>query len=188
MRCVKEKKTVLVQTVDHDVLVILIANFSLFDSLSQGFEIFIRFGHVKHNQILNVRELGFAFGAQRCTALSLWVFLTGCDSTSSMRGRSKRTAFSAGNKSGDVTTQAMVELMQQPFMTLRLDSVQFRVLEASFITLYGGGAESINKQCQMIFCQRNQNPELIPPTQNALFHHFQRELYQASMRGSAKCY
>jgi len=32
----EEKKTVLVQTVDSDVVVILIAHLSLFDSLSQG--------------------------------------------------------------------------------------------------------------------------------------------------------
>jgi len=54
-------------------------------------------------------------------------------------------------------------------------------LEAFFVTMHGGGAESINEQCQKIFCQRNQNPELIPPTQNALFHHYQRALYQASV-------
>jgi len=86
MRCVKEKKPVLVQTVDYDVVVILIAHFSLFDSLSQGCEIFISFGHGKHNGILNIRDLSIALGVQRCTTLLLWVGLTGYDSTSSMRG------------------------------------------------------------------------------------------------------
>jgi len=66
-------------------------------------------------------EMSIAFGVQWCTALPLWDALTSCDSTSSMRGRSKRTAFSARNKSGDVMTLAKVELMQQPFMMLRLD-------------------------------------------------------------------
>jgi len=35
-----------------------------------------------------------------------------------------------------VTRLAMVELMQQPFMTLRLDSVQLRALVAFFVNMY----------------------------------------------------
>ena len=74
--------------------------------------------------------------------------------------------------------------MQQPFTILRLDSVQFNILE-TFFAVYGGGAENINDQREKIFCYHNSNPELIPPTQNALFHHCQRALYQASVWVSA---
>jgi hypothetical protein len=102
-----------------------------------------------------------------------------------MKGRSKRTAFNAWNKSGDVVMQAMVEMMQQPFTKLTLDSVQFMALEALFVSIYGGCAENINEQRRKIFCQRNENPELIHPTQNAIFHHCQRALYQASVWVSA---
>jgi len=49
------------------------------------------------NQILNIREISIALGAQRCTTLPLWVAITGFVSTSSLRGRSKKTAFSAWN-------------------------------------------------------------------------------------------
>ena len=94
-------------------------------------------------------------------------------------------AFNAWKKSGDAVTQAMVELMHQPFTKLRLDSAQSMALEAFFVTVYGGDGKSINELRQKIFCQRNQNPELIPPTQNALFHHCQRALYQASVWASA---
>jgi len=44
-------KTVLAQTVNSDVVVILIGHFSLFASVSQGCEIFVRFGHSKFNSI-----------------------------------------------------------------------------------------------------------------------------------------
>jgi hypothetical protein len=47
-----------------------------------------------------------------------------------MRRRSKRMAFNAWKKSGDAVTQAMVELMHQPFTKLRLDSAQSMALEA----------------------------------------------------------
>jgi len=173
-----------VQT-DSDVVVILINHFTLFDSISRGCELLVSFGNGKHKRIINIMERSTALGIQRCIALPLWVALTGCDSTSSMRGRSKRTAFNAWNKSEDVATQAMVKLMQQPFTKLTLDSEQFKVLEAFFVNMYGGGAQHINDQRKMIFCQRNQNPELMPPTQNALFHHCQRALYQASVWVSA---
>ena len=181
----EEARTVLVKTVDSDVVVILITHFNLFERLSQECEVYVSFGSGKHNRILNIREMSTALGAQRCTALPLWVALTGCDSTSSMRGRSKRMAFNAWKKSGDAVTQAMVELMHQPFTKLRLDSAQSMALEAFFVTVYGGDGKSINELRQKIFCQRNQNPELIPPTQNALFHHCQRALYQASVWASA---
>ena len=76
--------------------------------------------------------------------------------------------------------------MQQPFTTLKLNSIQFLTLETFFVNMHGGGgAENINQQRRKIFCQRSQNPELIPPTQNALFHHCQRALYQASVWVSA---
>ena len=88
----EEARTVLVKTVDSDVVVILITHFNLFERLSQECEVYVSFGSGKHNRILNIREMSLALGAQRCTALPLWVALTGCDSTSSMRGRSKRMA------------------------------------------------------------------------------------------------
>ena len=175
----------LVQTVDSDVVVILISHFERFESTLQGCEVFVSFGHGKHNRIINIREVSTVLGVQRCTALPLWVSLTGCDSTSSLRGRSKRTAFNTWKKSEDAVTQAMVHLMQHPFTTLRVDSGQFKVLEAFFVAMYGGAVESINEQRKKIFCQRNQNPEVMPPTQNALFHHYQRALYQASVWASA---
>ena len=78
----------------------------------------------------------------------------------------------------DEVTQTMVKLMQQPLTILRLDSVQFKIVETVFVVVYGGGAENINDQREKIFCHRNSNPELIPPTQNALFHYCQRAIKQ----------
>ena len=68
-------KTVLVQTVDSDVVVILITHFNLFDSLSHECEVFVSFGNGKYKRILNIRLMSLALGVQRCTALPLWVTL-----------------------------------------------------------------------------------------------------------------
>lgn len=55
-----------------------------------------------------------------------------------------------------------------------------------FVSLYGGGpASTINDQRKEIFCHRNQNPDMLPPTQDALLQHCRRALYQASIWVSA---
>ena len=67
-------KTILVhcvQTVESDVVVILIHHFHRFDTLSQGCQLLVNFGNEKHNRILNIREMSVALGIQRCIALPL---------------------------------------------------------------------------------------------------------------------
>lgn len=102
---------VLVRTVDSDVVVILIKQFGHFNNISQNCKVFVCFGTGKNKSIIDISQLCNILGPDRSCALPLWVALTGCDSTSSMRGRSKRTAFNAWKNSPDEFTHAMIELM-----------------------------------------------------------------------------
>ena len=78
-------------------------------------------------------------------------------------------------------TECMVELLDSPFQPVQMDA-KFDALEELFIQIYGGGpASSINQVRKTIFCQRNQNVEMIPPSQNALFQHCRRAMFQASV-------
>ena len=181
----KVRIPVLVHTVDSDVIVILVTHFSRFDSCSPGCQLFVSFGYGKTRRVIDIQKVCQALGPQRCLAIPLWVALTGCDSTSSMRGRSKRTSFNEWKKSCAVVTSAMNKLLETPFSMLQMESQQFKQLESFFVDIYGGGSTSINEQRKEMFCHRNQNPEMIPPTQNALYHHCQRALYQASIWKSA---
>ena len=55
----------------------------------------------------------------------------------------------------------MVELLDSPFQPLQTDA-KFDALEEMFIQIYGGGqASSIYQVLKTIFCQRNQNVEMI---------------------------
>ena len=127
------------------------------------------------------QRLADALGVQRSAALPLFVTLTGCDSTSAIKGRSKRMCFSVWKKCSPRVTECMVELLDSPFQPLQMDT-KFDALEELFIQIYGGGQESsINQVRKTIFCQRNQNVEMIPPSQNALFHHCRRAMFQASV-------
>ena len=98
----------------------------------------MNYGIGKTQRIINIRELACALGVQRNAALSLFVTLTGCDSTSAMKGRSKRMCFSAWKKCSPRVTYCMVELLDSPFQTLQIDAM-FDALEELFIQIHGGG-------------------------------------------------
>ena len=78
-------------------------------------------------------------------------------------------------------TEYMVELRDSPFQPLQMDA-KFDAFEKLFIQIYGGGqVSSINQVRKTIFCQRNQNVEMTPPpSQNTLFQHCRRAMFQAS--------
>ena len=81
--------SILIKTSDSDVIVILIHHLQHFDTISTGCNITVNYGIGKTQRAINIRELACALGVQRSAALALFVTLTGCDSTSAMKGRSK---------------------------------------------------------------------------------------------------
>ena len=97
--------------------------------------------------------------------------------------------FSAWKKCSPRVTECMMELLDSPFQPLQMDA-KFDALEELFIQIYGGGqASSINQVRKKIFCQRIQNVEMIPPSQNALFQHCRRAMFQVSIWTTAHdCY
>ena len=142
----------------------------------------MNYGIGKTQRVINIRELACALGVQRSAALPLSVTLTGCDSTSAMERRSKIMCFSAWRKYSPRVTECMVELLGSQFQPLHLDA-KFDALEELFIQIQGGGqASSTNQVRKTIFCQRNHNVEMTPPpSQNALFQHCRRAMFQASV-------
>ena len=132
------------------------------DTISTGCNITVNYGIGKTRRVINIRELACAMGVQRSVALPLFVTLTGCDSTSALKGRSKIMCFSAWKKCSLRVTKCMVELLDSPLQYLQMDA-KFNALEELFIQIYGRGqVSSINQVRKTIFCQRNQNVEMIP--------------------------
>ena len=139
------------------MIVILIHHLQHFDTISTGCNITVNYGIGKTQRVINIRELACALGVQRSAALPLFVTLTGCDSTSAMKGHSKIMCFSAWKKCSPRVTECMMELLDSPFQPLQMDA-KFDTLEELFIQIYGGGqASSINQVRKTIFCQRIQN-------------------------------
>ena len=106
--------------------------------------------------------------------MRLFVTLTGCDLTSAMHEGA--LCFSAWKKCSPRVTENMVELLDSPLQPLQMVA-KFDALEELFIQIYGRGqVSSINQVRKTIFCQRNQNVDM-----NALFQHYQRTMFQASV-------
>ena len=90
---------VLVITSDSDVVVILIHHLRRsFDTIKPDCSITVNYGTGQTQRLINIRELADVLGCQRSVALPLFVSLTGCESTSAMKGRSKRICFNAWTK------------------------------------------------------------------------------------------
>ena len=82
--------SILIKTCDSYVIVILIHHLQHFDTISTGCNTTVNYGTGKTQRVINIRELACALGVQRSVDLPLFVTLTGYDSTSAMKGRSKR--------------------------------------------------------------------------------------------------
>ena len=106
--------SILIKTSDSDVIVILIQHLQHFDTISTVCNITVHYGIGKTQRVINIRELACALGVQRSAALSLFVTLTGCESTSAMKGCSKRMCFPVWKKCSPRVTECMVELLDSP--------------------------------------------------------------------------
>jgi hypothetical protein len=90
-------KAVLVRIVDSDVDVIFCSPHRVkkLADISEHCQVFISFRTGNNNGLIDIERITIVLRPLRSHALPLWYTLTGSDSTSSMKGRSKRIAFNA---------------------------------------------------------------------------------------------
>ena len=81
-------KKVPVRTVDTDVLVIAVA---LYDKIKAD-ELWVSFGKASSLRYVPVHKLCSTMDPRKCTTLSIFHALTGCDTVSAFSGRGKKTA------------------------------------------------------------------------------------------------
>lgn len=152
--------SVMVRTVDTDVVVILVGKFHAIIANSPHADIWVAFGMGKHFSFISVNHI--------CSRQSLPVFhsLTGCDTTSSFCGRGKKTAWQVW-ESSDHFTQALNSLATEPFQQLTATSQNFKMIKRMTVLFYDklSPLESVNEERMFLFCQQNRSLENIPPTQ-----------------------
>ena len=106
--------------------------------------------------------------------------MPGCDTTSGLKSKGKRIWWNTWNKQPKVT-ETFVKISQHPFQVLLGDD--FASVEDFVCRLYDNTSTTseVNVLRMNMFCQRSQDVQRIPPTQDALILQVRRAVYQASI-------
>ena len=131
----KGARSVLVRTVDTDVLVILLAQSHTLSSIWPGLSFWVAFGMGKNFQLLSVNTICEYLGEQKCCALPFFHAYTGCDITSEFLGRGKKSAWEAW-KAYPEATDAFVFANDNPFLPVEINTPVFDVLQRFVVILY----------------------------------------------------
>jgi hypothetical protein len=131
----KGAKTVLVRTVDTDVIVILIGIFHDLLVVHSSAEIRVAFGMGKKYRFYHINAICRNLAESKSRALPVFHAYSGCDTTSAFIGKGKKSAWHAWQVYDDATN-AFVYLANHPFALLDINSEQFQQLERLTVVLY----------------------------------------------------
>ena len=159
-------ESVLVRTVDTDVVVILVGKFHDLLAYNQLSKVWVAFGMGRHFSVININEICSSLGESETRALPVFHAFTGCDCTSQFCGIGKKTAWRAWELNSEVTP-ALEDIASHPFQKLTVSSENFQKLERFTIKMYDKSSplDSVNDTRLMLFSKRNRDLDNIPPTQ-----------------------
>ena len=125
-----------------------------------------------------IHELAAAMDPRICATLPVFHALTGCDTTSSLGGRGKKTAWSTW-KVYPRATDTFEELL---LMQDEISNHAMSVLERFVVLLYDRTNDNmrVNDARKQLFTQKSRSLENLPPTQAALVQHIKRAGYQSN--------
>ena len=161
----KGARSVLVRTVDTDVVVLLIAEFRAFFTLRPDLTGWVAFGMGKHFQSLSINSICYCLGEEKSWALPLFHALTGCDTTSVFLGKGKKSAWEA-RSSYLAATEAFLYMRDSPFLPLEIGSPYFSILQRFVNLLYDKTslAVNVNAARRELFTKKGRQLENFPPT------------------------
>ena len=164
-------RSVLVRTVDTDVVVILISQFHKLSSTRPGSSFWVAFGMGKNFKLLSVNSICEHLGEQKCHALPFFHAFTGCDTTSAFLGKGKKSAWEAWNAYPEATA-AFSYTNKNPFHSLEINDPLFNVLQRFVVVLYDRTslATDVNSARRELFTKKNRALENIPPTEVRTHH------------------
>ncbi|KAK3746853.1 hypothetical protein QZH41_000042 [Actinostola sp. cb2023] len=173
-KCASRPDTrVVIQSPDTDVLVLSTTHFANLDCE----ELWFRTGVKDRLRFIPVHDVSRALGPGKCEALPALHALTGCDSNSSLAGIGKKKAWGVFSQSC-VHQQSLCLLGHDP----RLDDTTANKCESFICDLYPTLKRTSNSTDELryiMFCQRRQKSETLPPTSDSLRQHMNRASYQA---------
>ena len=108
-------RTFMIRTVDTDVIVILLGKFNDVFSRYPDFDVWIKFGVGKSMQHIHLKSVVNKIGLRISRGLPFFHALTGCDTTSSFKGKGKKSAWQTW-KSFQAATPIFEELSHYPIL------------------------------------------------------------------------
>ena len=170
-------KRVIVNTIDTDVLMLLISYVGRNEDIDPDLEIYAYLTAGK--KYYNVMDISKSFGKEVCLAILFFYCLTGCDTVSSLTGKGKCKAWDTwfNSKNKDEFTRVFKELGNQP---VEITATQFEILEEFLRQLYSISETSLGAHMLSKF-QKSTDDDLrkLPPSSEPFLQHIKRSCYQS---------
>ena len=115
-----------------------------------------------------IHEIVSAIGSDICKALLALHALTGCDTTSALRGIGKKTALRKVLRAKDHQTDVSQLDVIPPTEDTAHACERF---VCSLYTTSNAAGETADEVCYWMFCQKRQKTECLPPTSYSLHLH-----------------
>ena len=166
------EKVVIVKFQDFDVFLLTAAFVHQLSCL-----MFFATGVGNHARVLHVNRILEKYGQNVCSALLGFHAFTGCDSTSSFKGKGKTKPFNLMIKS-----KVFSDLFAHFGEDWTLSEEQANCLEAFVCSLYNQSTtSSVNKAIANIFKETMKIDSTMPPNKECLHLHCLRSLYQTAL-------
>lgn len=158
-------KSIIVRTVDTDVIVVLVGKFCHLKSLQSDLDLWVAFGTGRNYRYISINSIYIHLGEARSKSLPLFHALSGCDTTSSIRGKNKKSAWQAWQLYPQLT-ETLEFLSDHPFYHLSESSDHFRHIERFLVIMFNKMSPlvCINQLRMEMFCKNNSAMDKLPPT------------------------
>lgn len=163
-------KSIVIRTVDLDVVVLSTANFHKLD-LDY---LWILFGTGKNVEFIPIHILARELGISKSASLPFFHALTGCDNTSSFAGYGKKSAWQTfiRNPEFTCTFQELSEMPEDPSNCIeRVDKFVVLMYDKS------SSQTSVDAARKELFTKKKRFFDRLPPTRAALHQHILRSAY-----------
>ena len=160
-------KSVVARTVDTNIIVILIGKIHYLRAIQPVLDLWVGYRTGRNFSIISINIIYSGKGEPRWRSLPVFHALTGCDTTSTFYGKSRKSAWQAWELYPGVTS-TFEFLTNNPFQQLTVDSEHSKRIERFTVILFDklSPLDSINKARMGLFCKNNRDMgQALPPTQ-----------------------
>ena len=159
-------RSIVVTTVDTDVVVILIGIHQSIIEQYPDADIWVGFGPKKYFRYYHINTLHEDWGTSKARAMPFFHALTGSDTTSQFCRHGKRAAWNTWTAFHEAT-EAFLISADQPFIAVDESSHLCKIVERFICLLYESSTEltSVNDQRRELFTKKGKQMEALPPSQ-----------------------